>query len=208
MRRGAKAPAALLRSLLVRSDYGLGDRRDVLLVNSMRIVIAAVILFCGTVGGQGLLRTLDAFCEDFTGVVPLVPKVDKERITFSCFKAREGLLAKYNVRYSFRKARLERDMPCVAIIVDMPSVDDRAKAQMRQALVAHGLEVWGAGVVERGGFGVPGKSTVEYGRKSAKAPCFLIVEEELKRPGLSDLTRFTIEAKTYKALQYNKARIQ
>ena len=174
----------------------------------MRIIIAAVILLWGTAEGQGLLRTLDTFCEDFTEVVPLVPKIDKERITFSCFKAREGLLANYSVRYSFRKARLEREMPCVAIIVDMPSVDDRAKAQMRQALVAHGLEVWGAGVMERGGFGVPGKSTVEYGRKSAKAPCFLIIEEELKRPGFSDLTRFTIEAKTFKALQYNKARIQ
>ena len=177
-------------------------------VNSVRIVAGALVLLWGTAHGQGLLRTFDTFCEDFAGVIPLVPKIDKESITFSCFRASDGLLSRYNVRYTFRKARRDRDMPCIAVIVDIPSADDRTKALMRKALVAHGLEVWGAEVVERGGFGVPGKSTFEYGRKTAKAPSFLIIEEELKRPGLADLTRLTIQAKTYKVSQYNRFRIK
>ena len=177
-------------------------------VNSARMVTAALVILSGAVHGQGLLRTLDTFCDDFTGVIPLVPEIDGESITFSCFRTSDGLLAHYNVRYTFRKARMERDMPCVAVIVEIPAGKDRKKELMRKALIAHGLEVWGKEVVERGGFGVPGKSTVQYGRKSAKEPSFLIIEEEFKRPGFADLTRLTLEAVTYKVSQYNRARIK
>lgn len=177
-------------------------------MNSARITIIAAILCGGGVSGQGLLRTLDYFSEDFAGVVPLLPEIKDELVSFSCFRASEGLLAKHSVRYAFLKARQERDMPCVAIIVEIPSGNDRGKEIIRRGLLNHGREVWGAAIVELGGFGVPGKTTHEYGRKGSKVTKFRIIEEELKRVGLPNLTRLTIEAATYKPSQYNKVRIK
>jgi|GEM_PF-1136366 len=196
-----------LRSLVVASGLVRVESK-ILAMNSARITIIGFILCGGGVNGQGLLRTLDYFSEDFAGVVPLVPEIKGERVSFSCFRASKGLLANYSVRYAFLKARQERDMPCVAIVVDIPSGNDRGKEVVRRGLLKHAREVWGAAIVELGGFGVPGKTTHEYGRKGSKVTNFRIIEEELKRLGLPNLTRLTVEAATYKASQYNKARIK
>ena len=177
-------------------------------MKSVIIALATVLLPGGTVSGQGLLRTLDTFCEDFGGVTPVFPSIKNKRVTYSCFRDRHGIFGNYHVRYTFQKAPRERDMPCVAITVDISSDDQRGKTFVRQKLLEHARETWGTAVVERGGFGVPGKTVVEYGLKDSKVTCFRVIEEKLKRPGLPGLTRFTLEAENYKPSLFNKVRIK
>ncbi len=177
-------------------------------MKSALIALATVLLPGGTVSGQGLLRTLNTFREDFGGLIPLFPAIENKRVTYSCFRVRHGIFANYHVRYTFQKAPRERDMPCVAITVDIPSDDHRGKNFVRQKLLNHAKETWGPAAVKRGGFGVPGKTVIEYGLKDSTVTCFRIIEEKLKRPDLPGLTRFTVEAENYKPSLFNKARIK
>ena len=172
------------------------------------IMLSISLLPCLDVRGQGLLRTLDTFRKDFSDVKPAFPVIGKERVTYSCFQERDGIFGDYLVRYSFQKAPQEQDMPCVAIIVETSSSDGGGKMFVRKKLIEHAREVWGKALVERGGFGVPGRTVVEYHLKDSKVTCFRIIQEELNRPGLAGLTRFTAEAERYKPSLFNKARIK
>ena len=177
-------------------------------MKSALIALATVLLPVGTVSGQGLLRTLDTFREDFGGLIPLFPTIENKRVTYSCFRDRHGIFGNYHVRYTFQKAPRERDMPCVAITVDIASDDHGGKKVVRRKLLDHARETWGPAAVARGGFGVPGKTVVEYGLKDSKVTSFRIIEVKLKRPGLPGLTRFTVEAENYKPSLFNKVRIK
>ena len=172
------------------------------------VVLSVALLPALSAGAQGILRTLDTFGKDFNGVKPGLPVTGQEGVTYSCFQNRDGIFGKYLVRYAFRKAPRESEMPCVAIIVETSSSDNQGKVFVRRKLEEHALEVWGKGVVKRGGFGVPGRMVVEYGLKNREVTCFRLIEEELKRSGLSGLTRFTLEAEIYQPSLFNRARIK
>ena len=161
--------------------------------------------------GQGLLRTLDTFREDLGGANPLFPTIDKKRIIYSCKGDGQRFLNAHKVRYAFLKAPLERGMPCVAIIVDVSPGGRNGKQVVRQTLQKHARNLWGATVVELGAFGIPGKTTREYGVKGSKVTLFRMIEEEWKHaddPDVAARTRITLEAVKYDRSQLNKERLR
>lgn len=176
------------------------------------VVALTVLLFSGELAkGQGLLRTLDAFREDLGGATPFFPTIEKKRIVYACKGERHRLLNRHEVRYAFLKAALEREMPCVAIIVEIAPGEGDGKESVIQKFQKHARKIWGASVVELGGFGIPGKTTREYGVKGSKVTFFRIIEQDLKHPDHPNRparTRITLEAVNYDRSQLNKARLR